>query len=64
MRRKIINVAVWSATVLTEAGLLEIGTDGARLGQADYVVETIGEPFTDDTGRRVVEITLLERPKT
>jgi hypothetical protein len=39
----------------------EVGEDMAGLGVNAYVIERIGEPFTDDDGRCLVELTFVER---
>ena len=61
MNRKIIRVPDWDAAEMED--LLTVGSDAGGLGQNDYTIEKIGEPFTDDEGRKVVEITLVERTK-
>ena len=43
------------------ADILEIGEDCASLGYTNYVIEKIGEPFTDDKGWKMVKVTLMER---
>ena len=50
--------------VALNADILEIGEDCANLGQENYIIETISEPFTDGQGWKMVEITLVERAKT
>ena len=55
MKRIVIKVPALNADIL------EIGEDCASIGQPNYVVEKIGEPFTDDKGWKMVEITLVER---
>ena len=57
MKRIVIKVPA------ADADILEIGEDCAGLGYVDYVVEKIGDPYTDDKGWRMVEITLVERTK-
>ena len=61
MNRKVIRVPDWDAAEMED--LLTVGSDAGGLGQNDYTIEKIGEPFTDDEGRKVVEITLVERTK-
>jgi len=55
MKRIVIKVPALNADIL------EIGEDCASLGQPNYNVEKIGEPFTDDKGWKMVEVTLVER---
>src|ERR1700686_3359490 len=43
------------------ADILEIGQDCASLGQPNYIVEKIGEPFIDDKGWKMAEETLVGR---
>ena len=46
------------------ADILEIGEDCANLGHPNYIIEKISEPFTDDKGWKMVEVTIIERPST
>ena len=55
MKRIVIKVPALNADIL------EIGEDCASLGYANYVIEAIGEPFADDKGWKMVEVTLIER---
>ena len=55
MKRIVIKVPA------VNADILEIGEDCASLGQKNYIIEKIGEPFTDDKGCNMVEVTLVER---
>jgi len=57
VKRRVIKVPVSNAQVL------EIGEDCGNLGQNNFVIEKIGEPFTDDKGQEMVDITLVERAK-
>jgi len=43
------------------AGILKIGDDCGGLGPNDFVIERIGEKFTDDKGWLMVDVTLAER---
>jgi hypothetical protein len=43
------------------AGILKIGEDGGGLAPNNFVIERIGEQFTDDKGWLVVDVTLAER---
>jgi hypothetical protein len=45
------------------ADILEVGEDCASFGHAGYVIEKIGDPFKDDKGWRMVEVTLVERKR-
>jgi hypothetical protein len=54
VKRRVITVPA------ADAGILEIGEDCESLGQPGYVVEKIGEEFTDNKGWKMVEITLVE----
>ena len=47
-----------------DAEILEIGEDCTGLGEPGYVIEKISAPFEDDRERRMLEVTLVERPKT
>ena len=53
--RKTIRVPEWKAR------LLRVGTD-AGYSESGYLIEKIGEPFTDKNGRQMVRITLVEHP--
>jgi len=55
MQRIVIKVPA------VNADILEIGEDCASFGQPNYIIEKIGQPFTDDQGWKMVEITLVER---
>jgi hypothetical protein len=55
MKRIVIKVPALNADIL------EIGEDCTSHGQKDYIIEKIGEPFTDDKGWKMVQITLVER---
>jgi hypothetical protein len=55
MKRIIIKVPA------VNADILEIGEDCANLGHPNYIIEEIGQTFTDDKGWKMVEITLVER---
>jgi hypothetical protein len=57
MKRIVIKVPA------VNADILEIGDDCANFGHVDYVIEKIGDPYTNDKGWRMVEITLMERTK-
>jgi hypothetical protein len=46
-----------------DAEFLEIGEDCTALGQAGYVIEKISVPFEDNSERKMVEVTLMERAK-
>jgi hypothetical protein len=52
--RTTIRVPAWSAK------LLKVGADGGRFANG-YVIEKIGEPFTDKNDRKMVRVTLVER---
>ena len=43
------------------AGILKIGDDCCGLGPNNFVIEGIGEQFTDDNGWLMVDVTLAER---
>ena len=45
----------------SHAEILEVGQDCASLGQNDFAIEKIGEPFRDKSGRRMVMVTLLRK---
>ncbi len=55
-KRKTIRVPEWQASPLKIGGYAE------RFGENGYVIEKIGEPFTDKNGRQMVRLTLVERP--
>ena len=44
MNRKVIKVQEWNAAIL------KVGDDSGGLGPNDYMIEKIGEPFTDERG--------------
>jgi hypothetical protein len=46
------------------ADILEVGEDCSGFGQEGYIIEKIGDPFRDDQGWRMVEVTLVERTKS
>jgi hypothetical protein len=54
-KRRIITVPA------STAGILKIGDDCGGLGPNDFVIERIGEQFTDDKGWLMVDVTLTER---
>jgi hypothetical protein len=54
-KRRIITVPA------STAGILKIGDDCGGLGPNDFVIERIGEQFTDDKGWLMVYVTLAER---
>ena len=43
------------------AGILNIGDDCGGLDPNNFVIERIGEQFTDDNGWLMVDVTLTER---
>jgi hypothetical protein len=57
MKRIVIKVPALNADIL------QIGQDCASLGQKNYIIEKIDEPFVDNKGQKMVEITLVERAK-
>lgn len=44
------------------AGILKIGDDCGGLAPNNFVIERIGEQFTDHKGWLMVDVTLAERP--
>ncbi len=52
--RKTIRVPEWKAK------LLRVGADAGRF-EDGYLIEKIGQPFTDKNGRQMVRVTLVER---
>lgn len=54
-KRKLIRMPEWKAR------LLKIGAD-TQFAEPGYVIEKIGKPFTDKSGRQMVRVTLVERP--
>jgi hypothetical protein len=44
-----------------KAKLLRVGADAGR-SENGYLIEKIGEPFTDQNGQKMVRITLAEHP--
>jgi hypothetical protein len=55
MQRIVIKVPA------VNADILEIGEDCTGFGLPNHIIEKIGQPFTDDQGWKMVEITLVER---
>ena len=53
--RKTIRMPEWKAK------LLRVGADAGR-SENGYLIEKIGEPFTDKNGRQMVRITIVEHP--
>jgi len=51
---KTIRVPEWRAK------LLRVGADAGRL-ENGYLIEKIGEPFSDKNGRQMVRLTLVEQ---
>jgi hypothetical protein len=57
-RKVVIRVPDWNAAKMRE--LLDVQPGATNVGPNDYMIERIGEPFIDEKGRRVVEITLAK----
>ena len=57
-RKVVIHVPDWNAAMMRE--LLAVPPDAITVMPNDYMIETIGKPFLDENGRRVVEITLAK----
>ena len=53
---KTIRVPEWKAK------LLRVGADAGRF-ENGYLIEKIGQPFTDKNGRQMVRVTLVEPTK-